>query len=66
MIRAIKKELPNQLDGIDVNQINLRRHGEEADLDPELDVDKSFENNDDTPLQVIVNAPGMYRERGDN
>ena len=66
LIRAIKKELPNQLDSIDVNQINLRRHGEEADLDPELAVDQSFENNSNIPLQVIVNVPGMYRERGDN
>jgi len=49
-----------------IDDITLRRHGEEEDLRPGLPVDKSFENNDDTPLQVIVNAPGMYRERGDN
>jgi len=57
---AIKQKLPNELGNVDVNQVNLRKHGEEEDLDPELAVDDSFRNDDESPLQVIVNASGMY------
>ncbi|CAG8526215.1 5747_t:CDS:2 [Acaulospora colombiana] len=62
LIRVIKKELPNELADVDVNRITLRRHGEEEDLRPGLPVDKSFENNDDTPLQVIVTLKRKHEE----
>ncbi|CAG8715721.1 9982_t:CDS:2 [Funneliformis caledonium] len=44
--KAIKKELSPDLDGVAVNRITLRRHGEEEDLRADL--------------TVIVNAPDMY------
>ena len=58
--KMIKKELSLSLDDVAVNQIRLRRHGEEEDLRADLTVDENFVNNYDTPLQIIVNAPGMY------
>ncbi|CAG8503640.1 3290_t:CDS:2 [Acaulospora colombiana] len=61
LIRAIKKELSNKLSDIDAD-ITLRRHGEKEDLRHGLPVDKSFENNDDTPLQVIVSEPEVLSE----
>jgi hypothetical protein len=60
LIRAIKKELSPRLENVAVNEITLRRHGEEGDLRPGLLVDESFRNDDESPLQIIVNAPGMY------
>ena len=59
--KAIKKELSPRLDNVAVNEITLRRHGEGEDLRADLTVDENFVNNYDTPLQIIVNAPGMYR-----
>ena len=38
-----------------------RKHGEEEDLRADLTVDENFVNSFDTPLQLIVNAPGMYQ-----
>ena len=58
--KVIKKELSPELDDVAVSRITLRKHGEEEDLDPELVVDNSFINSSKTPLQLIVNAPGMY------
>ncbi|CAG8672097.1 8764_t:CDS:2, partial [Paraglomus brasilianum] len=53
LIKAIKKELSNKLGDVDVDEITLRRHGEEEeDLDPELAVDDSFKNSSKTPLLV--------------
>ena len=57
---AIKKELSNSLGNVDADIISLRKHGEEEDLRPGLPVDESFTNDDGSPLQVIVNASGMY------
>ncbi len=54
--KAIKKELPK----LDVNQINLRKHGEEDDLDPELAIDESFVNNSKTPIQILLKEHCMY------
>ncbi|RHZ55990.1 hypothetical protein Glove_407g4 [Diversispora epigaea] len=54
--KEIKKELSPDLDDVAVNRITLRRHGEEEDLRPGLPVDESFKNDDESPLQVIVNA----------
>ncbi|CAG8674672.1 6061_t:CDS:2, partial [Paraglomus brasilianum] len=50
--KAVKKELSNKLGEVDVDEIILRRHGEEEDLDPELAVDDSFKNSSKTPLLV--------------
>ena len=58
--KAIKKELSNQLGAVDVSKMNLRKHGEEEDLRANLTVDENFVNSFDTPLQLIVNASGMY------
>lgn len=41
------------------NRINLRKHDEEVDLCADLAIDESIATYK-TPLQVIVNAPGMY------
>ena len=47
-------------DDVDLNRITLRRHDEEEDLRADLTVDENFVNSFDTPLQTIVNLPGMY------
>ncbi|RHZ72500.1 hypothetical protein Glove_242g60 [Diversispora epigaea] len=60
---AIKKKLPNELGNVDVNRITLRRHSEDVDLRPGLPVDESFKNDDESPLQVIVNAPTPLKRK---
>ncbi|CAG8540268.1 8865_t:CDS:2, partial [Diversispora eburnea] len=66
---TIKKKLSSKLGDIDIDDIILRRHEDNDDLDPGFVVDKSFENTSNTPLQVIVNAPltskRKYEESGD-
>ena len=57
---AIKKELSNSLGNVDADIISLRKHGEEEDLRADLTVDENLVNSFDTPLQIIVNALGMY------
>jgi hypothetical protein len=51
--KAIKKELPS----LDVSRISLRKHGEEVDLDPELEINENLVNNLKTPIQIL----GMYQ-----
>ena len=53
---AVKKKLSPRLENVAVDEITLRRHGEEGDLDPGLAVDDSFSNSSKTPLLVT----GMY------
>ncbi|RHZ52560.1 hypothetical protein Glove_460g15 [Diversispora epigaea] len=60
---AIKKKLSPKLNDVAVDDITLRRHGEEVDLDPDLAVDQSFKNNASTSLQVIVNAPATLKRK---
>jgi len=52
--QAIKNELSNQLKGVDANNIILRRHGGDVDLEPDLTVDDSFRNTAKIPIQVII------------
>ncbi|CAG8575198.1 4965_t:CDS:2 [Gigaspora rosea] len=59
---VVKKTLVPKLDNMALNRITIRRHGEEDDLRPGLVVDRSFINDDETPLQVIVNAPTTLNE----
>ncbi|CAG8611048.1 32494_t:CDS:2 [Gigaspora margarita] len=57
LIRAVKKELSPDFDDISLNRITIRKHGEKTGLRPGLVVDRSFINDYETPLQIIVNAP---------
>ncbi|CAG8524670.1 11192_t:CDS:2 [Paraglomus occultum] len=59
--KAIKKELSNKLGDVDVDEITLRRHGEEEDLRPGLLVDESFKNDDGSPL--LSNAKEVVKAK---
>ncbi|CAG8800171.1 23732_t:CDS:2, partial [Gigaspora margarita] len=62
----IKEKLPNQFGDIDVNQITLKRHGEEMDLCTDFIIDQKFLTIFDTLLQVIVNTPVSRKHLIDN
>ncbi|KAF0544898.1 hypothetical protein F8M41_002572 [Gigaspora margarita] len=62
-INLLQKELSPELDSVTVDDITIRRHGEEIGLCPGLVVDRSFINDDETPLQIIVNAPAMLKRK---
>ncbi|CAG8838685.1 15119_t:CDS:2, partial [Gigaspora margarita] len=49
--------------GVTVDDITVRKHGEEIGLRPGLVVDRSFINDDETPLQIIVNAPATLKRK---
>ena len=53
----LKKAIKKEISGLDVSKISLRRHGEEVDLEPDLEIDESFINNSKTPVQVISKVP---------
>ncbi|KAF0555619.1 ras-domain-containing protein [Gigaspora margarita] len=63
LITAIKKKLSPKLDDVAIDDITIRRHGEEDDLRSGLVVDQSFINDYETPLQVLVNAPTTLKRR---
>ncbi|RIB30333.1 hypothetical protein C2G38_2152978 [Gigaspora rosea] len=54
---AVKKKLSLKLDDMTVDVI-IRRHDEADDLRPGFVVDESLINDDETPLQVTIKAPG--------
>jgi len=57
LIKEIKRTSSPALDNVDVDFINLRKHGVYENLSPELKVDVSFENSSHTPLQIIIDQP---------
>ncbi|CAG8620449.1 6711_t:CDS:2, partial [Diversispora eburnea] len=63
LIESIKKKLSPDLNDVALNRITLRKHDEETDLRPGLPVDESFKNDDESPLQVIVNAPVISKRK---
>lgn len=44
---------------VDINYFTLRRYAKEDNLHPRLLVDNNFKNNNNNPLQIIMNKPGM-------
>jgi len=54
LTKAIKTTLEPKLNNVDVDEITLRRHGDEADLEPDAAVDSSFKNTAKTPLAVFT------------
>ena len=55
---AIKVKLSPSLNSVPVNQIILKRHGEETELRSDLTIDKNFTTTLDTPIQVLVKESG--------
>ncbi|RHZ56108.1 hypothetical protein Glove_406g94 [Diversispora epigaea] len=60
---AIRKKLSPNFNDVSVDNITLRRYGEEVDLRGDLTVDKSLITTYDNPLQVIVNAPATLKRK---
>jgi Glu-tRNA(Gln) amidotransferase subunit E-like FAD-binding protein len=56
----IKEKLSNRLRFVDTDEMTLRKHGEEVDLDPECEVGESFVNTPQTPVQVFVKSNGTH------
>lgn len=54
----IKEKFSNRLRYFDTDQMMLRKHGEEVDLDPECEVDESFVNTSQTPVRVFARSDG--------
>ncbi|KAF0544900.1 hypothetical protein F8M41_002575 [Gigaspora margarita] len=52
-----------RLDGVTVDDITVRKHGEEIGLRANLTVDESIVTTYDTPLQIIVNAPVTLKRK---
>jgi len=60
--KAIKNRLSEKLKDVATADIILRKHNDEADLQPSHIVDNSFTNTDETPLQVIVQGKDQMEE----